>query len=1124
MYKIFTKILCTPHGYIQKFLLVMKLTTVFLIAALVHVSAAGLAQKISYVQKDATIKQVFDQVYKQTGYSILWTAQNLQADKKINADFHNASLDEVMKQCLDDQPLDYTIGDKTIVIKKKELSVHDKLKDQLKAELAQVTVTGRVVDELSNPMVGVTVKQKDRPTNATATDANGNYTLTVPDNNTVIVFSYIGYESQELVVKDLHNGSTINLKSISQNLHEVVVDKGYYKERQALSTGNVSIVSAKTIQEQPVSDPLQALIGRVAGLNIQQNSGEPGAYSTIRINGVNSIANGTAPLFIIDGVPFNSQSLSSPYLNMNALGQGTLGSVNQKGPSAAAGLSPFNALNPNDIENIEILKDADATAIYGSRGANGVIIITTKKGKAGDTRVSVDVSQGIGQVAHFVNLLNTQQYLAMRHEAFTNDGLKPGINDHDINGDWDTTRYTNWQKLLIGGTAHYTNAQASISGGTANTQFYISGGYNRQTTVFPGDYEDKRGSLHLSLSHVSNDHRFRMQFTAGYVNDNDLLPIGDFTTRITLAPDAPSVYNANGSINWQIINGTASWSNPLASLLNSSTSITNNLGSSMDISYLVLPGLTIKSNLGYSHVEMNENLIEPSDSFAPPNNNNPNQRISEFSNSFEEIWNIEPQLSYQRKIAKGTLNALIGATFEQNTAQSTTETASGFASNALLNNPQAATNYKMNNDTYTIYRYQAVYGRLGYTWNDKYLFNLTVRRDGSSRFGPGQQFGDFGAIGTGWIFSKEDFLKNRLPWLSFGKLRLSYGTTGNDQLTDYQYLSTYTSNSTTYQGNAGLAPTSLTNSDYHWEVVKKLEGGIDVGLFNDRLNITVNYFRNRTGNQLVGYPLPSTAGFGTVQFNLPAIVQNTGLEVDLNTVNIKSNDFNWSTTINFTLPQNKLVAYPGISGSPYNNTYVVGQSLFIQKLYGFTGVNPQIGQLTYATQNSNGAPSYPQDLIVSQPVTQKMYGGIENSFSYKGFGLDVFFQIVKQNGMLSYYPPGAGQENNNYPTAILNHWQNVGDIAPVGKFSTKTASDPNFDFSTSTATITDASFIRLKNLAIWYKFPTTWQQWAHMQNAKIYLQGQNLFTLTHFIGMDPETQGLTLPPLRVITAGISASF
>lgn len=1098
----------------------MKITAFLVFLFSLHLSAATVAQTVTLSEHKVPLEKVLNDIRQQSGYVFFYNQDWMQQSLPVDLEVKNLPLEKALKACFKDQPFDFAIVNKTIVLKLKE----KQLVSPNAVAPASVTVSGKVTNELGEPMNGVVIRQKDNPTNGTVTDANGNYSITVPDNKSVIIFSFIGLETQEISAKDLPPGSVIKLKASENNLQEVVISKGYYDEKKELSTGDVSVVTAETIEEQPVLDPLQALIGRVPGLNIQQSSGMPGAYSTVYIRGQNSIANGTVPLYIIDGVPFYSESLSSTF-TINALGPGTLGQANQ---TNGAGMSPFNALNPADIESIEVLKDADATALYGSRGANGVVLITTKKGKTGDTKVTFNLNQGIGQVTRTMQFLNTQQYLQMRHQAFANDGLMPSASDYDLNGDWDTTRNTNWQKVLIGNTAHYTNAGVSVSGGTANTQFLISGGNTRQTTVFPGNYPDDKTSVHFNLNHISNNQKFEVELTANYVNDRNVLPQSDFTSNIILAPDAPTVYNRDGTINWQIIDGTSTFNNPVAVTVNSSTSVTNNLNASLNLSYKILPGLIFKSSLGYNHDELNANSLNLAASDQPPYNDQASSRSSIFTNTIYETWNIEPQLSYQRKIAKGQLNILLGTTFEQKSQQSIAQGAQGFPSDVVVDNPSAASNYYLGGNTQLLYRYTGIFGRIGYDWDDKYLINLTARRDGSSRFGPGKQFGNFGAIGIGWIFSNEDFAKNALSWLSFGKLRASYGTSGNDQLQDYQFLSSYSANSNAYQGNPGLFPNSLANPLLAWEVDKKLEGGLEFGLLKDRINVSISYYYNQTSNELLGYLLPFTTGFSSLESNLPAVIQNSGIEAELHTINFKTKDFSWTTSATFTEPKNKLVSYPGLAGSSYSSTYVIGKSLSIQELYQYTGVNPQTGVYTYATKNANGIPSNPQDLVVTQPVTQIFYGGLTNTFSYKGFELDIFIQFVKQNAFNYFksvpYNVEIGQALVNVPAAVLNSWQAPGDVSRYGKFSTTDQADPNGLYTHSTAVVGDASYIRVKNVTFSYAVPTTWQQWAHMKNAKIFFQGQNLFTFTHYLGLDPETQGLNLPPLRMLTLGVSASF
>ena len=511
--------------------------------------------------------------------------------------------------------------------------------------------------------------------------------------------------------------------------------------------------------------------------------------------GQNSIANGNDPLYIIDGVPFSSVSLSSSNIAIGSLPIPGSNISNTNG----GGLSPFNGLNPADIESIEVLKDADATAIYGSRGANGVILITTKRGKAGAMQLDMNVYSGAGEVTRMIHLLNTSQYLEMRREAFKNDGLAfPTIatalsdNNYDINGFWDTTRYTNWQKVMIGNMANFTNAQGSVSGGSANTQFVVGGGYSKQGTAFIGNFSDQKSSVRVNLTHASTDQRFHLQMGASYVYDNNDLPSNDFTSFITLAPDAPVLYSGNGNLNWAIYNGTATFNpNPVALTLQSAKASSSNLISNLNLSYQILPGLQLKSEFGYNKEEMNQTFVSPGAVIAPPYSI-PLYAYIEFANTTFTTWIIEPQLDYQHKIGLGEIEALAGSTFQQNIHNSLGQSAKDFTSDALINDPAAASQLSLQGDNYSLYRYDAIYGRVGYNYDGKYIVNFTARRDGSSRFGPGKQFGNFGAAGVGWIFSKERFFANNFSLLSFGKLRASYGITGNDQITNYQFLSTYT--------------------------------------------------------------------------------------------------------------------------------------------------------------------------------------------------------------------------------------------------------------------------------------------------------------------------------------------
>lgn len=1093
----------------------VKLAAILILTTCLQVSAKTTnAQKLSISLKNSPLEKLFAEIEKKTSYVFFYDVAILKGTKPVTVEVKDATVEDILQTSLKGQALDFAIHDRTIFVKRGGGKTAGE-----PGKGVPPSVTGVVKSEAGLPLAGASVNIKKLKKSG-MTDENGEFVLRdVPNGEYEVEISFVGYETRTTTIMvENHEARVVaDLKQSHSQLDETIV-KGYYTTTDRLNTGNVTKVKGEDIQKQPVSDPILALEGRVPGLYISQTSGMPGASYTVLLRGINSIASGTNPLYIVDGVPFTSNTLTS-----TDVGGGAVGSpgVNL---TSSNGLSPFNSLNPADIESIEVLKDADATAIYGSRGANGVILITTKKGKAGQQKIDINVYSGAGKVTRMLNMLNTQQYLAMRHEAFYNDSManpaaniKPKATDYDINGTWDTTRYTNWQKTMIGGTAHFTNAQASLSGGNTKTQFVLGGGYSRQTTVFPGDYSDQKVSVHTNINHQSTNQKFRALFSALFVNDNNVLPNSDFTGFMGLAPDAPALYDGNGNINWQ--KGT--WRNPMASTLQKAQSNTDNLVGNLNLSYEVIPGLQVKSSFGYTHIQMNQSIQTPATFYyGPPI---PTRRRNNFGTTDVNTWIIEPQINYTLKIAKGKLEALIGSTVQKNVLNSLGQSASGFLSDALISDVASASNITINGNESTVYRYNALFGRLSYNWEDKYLLNMTARRDGSSRFGPGQQFGNFGAVGAAWIFSREKLFQDVLPFLSFGKLRASYGTTGNDQITDYQYLSTYSAyTNSTYQGIVGLNPTLIANPYFGWEQVKKIEGGVELGWLKDRIILSVSYYRNRTNNQLVGYVLPSMDGFTSVTANLPATVQNTGVELVLNTINVRKKDFSWNTSFNVSIPRNKLVAYPGLASSVYQYSYAIGKPLFIRSTYHYTGIDAQKGTYTFQDVNKDGVIDI-NDLQFLKQVTQNYFGGMLNSFYYKGWQLDVFFQFVKQTGgntLGSFGLPGTF--NDNQPTYVLDRWQKSNDIGKYEKFSQGSgAAQTAFrNLTGSDAVITDASFVRLKNIALSYSLPKTWQQKAHLQNARIYLQCQNLFTITKYQGLDPETEGKALPPLRMITAGI----
>jgi TonB-linked SusC/RagA family outer membrane protein len=1116
------------HGSrIRQIVYAMNLAALIVLTACLQVSARGFSQeRVSLVEKDAPLKEVLKEIGRQTGYRYFFVDQWEAQAKKITVDVKNVSLEAVLDLCFKDQPFTYSIVDRTIVVQQKGVE-----KKATSATSPPSDIKGRVTNDKGEPLVGASIEIRGSKKGA-LTDANGVFELRQVDPDARVIISYTGYVSQEISVR---RGAflPVSLVQSINSLDETVVI-AYGTTTKRLSTGDVSTVKAADIEKQPVANPLLALEGRVPGMFITQSSGLPGSGVTVRVQGQNSISNGNDPLYVIDGVPYTSQLLPG----ISGILGGS-GGIVSGGVGTISG-NPLSFINPADIESIDVLKDADATAIYGSRAANGAILITTKKGKAGQTKVDINLQDGWGQVARKLGLMNTPEYLQMRHEALKNDGIvSPAATDYDINGAWDATRYTDWQKKLIGGTAQYMNANAGISGGSALTQYLVGGSYHRETTVFPGDLSDQKGSLHFNINNISADRKFHLQLSGSYMVDNNRLLGTDLTnTAIKLAPNAPAIYNTDGSLNWApIASGVSTWTNPLSYLYNKYSNKTNNLISNAVLSYRVLPGLDIRTSLGYTNLQSNETIINPLVAVLPESRPATNRTAVYGSNSINS-WIVEPQASYERSIGRGKLQMLAGTTVQQNNSNGQQLRGTGYNSDLVLEDIKSAAAVTVVSTIASVYKYNALFGRLNYNWMDKYLIDLSARRDGSSRFGAANQFHNFGAAGAAWIFTREDFFNKSLPFVSFGKLRASYGTTGNDQIGDYRFLNLYnpTSVATPYQGTIGLLPNGLTNPYLQWEETRKWQFGMDLGLWKDRILFNVNYFYNRSSNELINYALPYLAGFTSVTRNFPATVQNSGWEYSLNTVNIKTRDFDWTSRINLTLPQNKLVAFPNLSTSTYASNLVVGEPITIVKLFHFLGVDPATGVYQFA--DSHGTPTSSPNAITDKTVlvntAPKFYGGFDNSFRYKGFELDMLFQFVKQVGLNYFFGSEPGYYYSttnvgNQPLTVLPHWQKPGDITSIQRYSTYSSSSLvnafNNASNSSDAAYSDASYIRLKNLSLSWQLPDGWIRKVRLQNARLYLQGQNLLTITRYMGMDPENRSTaSLPPLRVLTFGLQVGL
>lgn len=1085
-------------GIRLKSLLAMKLLILLTVVSCLQVSATVYGQTVTLSVKNTPLEKVFKEIKKQTGFSFVYTRDQLKNSLPVTCNVVKTALKEVLSICFRNQPLSFVIEENYIVVQTKNTALQSITQSD-----SLIDIKGHIMNENGEPLAGTTVIAKSS-NRGVSTNNRGDFILQGVNDEDILTISSVGFYREEIPINK-QRYFLIRLRLAVNSLEETVV-KGYYSTSKKLNTGNVVKINGSQITNQPVSNPMLALEGLVPGLLITQTNGLPGSRFTALIRGQNSIQNGNSPLFIIDGVPFLSDNDALTQLN------GILAN------------SPFNSIDPNDIESIEILKDADATAIYGSRGANGVILITTKKTKTERNSLSLNIYRGWGKVTRTMQLMNTQQYLEMRKEAFLNDGITPANYNAPDLVSWDQNRYTDWKKLFIGGTAQTYNAQLRYSGGNQFTHFSIGTGYYKETTVFPGTFGDKKTTTDININHKSLDNKLNLTFITSYCYDNSLLPAQDLTTFINLPPNSYSLKDAAGNYIWR--EADYSIGNPLALLRQKNDVSTDRLTANGIIAYHPTNSFEIKANLGYNSVSADEKIVSPMSSQDPAYSP---KGSSVFGDNFIRTWIIEPQASYKFNLKeKLRIEALAGSTWQKTESERKLITGNGYTNDALLSSIAAAP-YITATNSKAQYHYAAVFGRIGIDWDNKYIINITGRRDASSRFGPDNRFANFGAAGAAWIFSKESFIKKALPFLSFGKLRGSYGTTGNDQIGNYQYLDTYRGTIFAYQNQPGLTPSRLFNANYSWEENKKIEVAAELGFFQDRLNVNLNYYKNKSDNQIIRYSLPTQTGFTDILLNFPGVVQNKGYEISVNAAIIKHKNFQWNTSFNISHNENKLVSFPGLANSSYSSTYVIGKPLNAYRGLHFTGVDAQTGIYQFRDLNKDGAIDN-GDFDYLGTTDPKYFGGLSNSFSYKGVQLNILLEFRKQLGRDAVYSSSmALGDIANQPTYALNRWRKAGDITPFQRYTqdfTNPAYYPaTFNITASDAVLTDASYIRLKNIALSYDFPAGWIKKLNAVSWKLFFHMQNLFTITKYKGHDPESQSLSsLPPLRMITVGTQVNF
>ena len=1095
----------------------IRLSLLILFISIFSTQASGYSQavNISLNERGISIRDFFNKVEAITPYTFLYHVGDIDLSRKVDVVVENKPLGEVLKRVFKDRPVTFEVEDNQIVFKKAKVDKTPRENPKTKQDYQQQRVEGIVKDVEGNPLMGVTVRVKGKNRGA-ITDENGAYRILVNEGET-LTYSYVGFTTAEVVVADSSPIDVVMAASVD-GLDAVQIT-AYGKTSKRLATGNITTITAEEIRQNPVSNVLQAVQGHVPGVYIRQTNAQPGSPINIRIRGMNTLNSNAAPLVIVDGVtyPFNNLPTSST--------TGTL-----------VGGNALNFIDPNSIETINFLKDADATAIYGSRGSNGVILITTKKGERGQAKLSFSSRNGVSFRGRTPELLDTEAYVNLRNEALANSGLTPSDSDWDVNGRWSESNQTDWADYFLDDAAFTTTNNISYSGGGDQVSFLIRGNYNAEQNVQNANGANHTGGLHFNLNVNSSDRKIKVGLTGTYsATKNTVIPFDN--SYLLYAPNAPQPYNEDGSLNWEDYDDISNARNPASIYELIHDNKTENLISNLNLEYIPLKGLVVSTNVGLSVLSSKELAAKPSTYYSPNSFYTNESDLVDF-----RIRNltIEPRVSYETGLGSlGELTAKVGATIQDGLEDYQSLFASDLISDEFLNNPTMADAENVTTTYSSITnRYLGFFGILNYNFSNKYLLNLNVRHDGSTKFGSGNRFGTFGSVGAGWIMSEESWFKEAIPFINYAKLRGSYGTSGGDAIANYQYLTRYTT-SYSYNGGLGYVPSGPANPYLHWEKNKKAELSLSLELFDGRIGISESYYDTRTTDQLVAFPLSIVTGVNNFIRNSPAKIRNWGHELTLNTKNIVGDSFSWSTNINITLPNNKLVSYPNSEVALPNSDYEIGKSVMGVKLYNYQGVNPETGNYNFwkdlnedgqIGDDEVGEFAFTDELDRNTDRTEfidlqpKFFGGIQNNFSYKNFNLNVFFTFTKKNALnfLGSQADIPGIFNRNIAREIYDQrWQQPGDIAQVAKpMTTYDAYAGFFNFKTSTGAYSDATFLRLQNLNFSYKVPVSALQKLHFEALRFYVQGQNIFTISKYKGYDPETLGAGLAPLRTLVFGI----
>ena len=1097
------------------------------------------AQKVTLQFRQVKLAKVFEAITQQTGLTVAYSRPIVNPDRVVSIEANKEELSNVLAQLLKGMNVAFEIGETKIYLKEKTVSETPQKGERL------ITISGIIVDEKGEMIIGASIAVQGT-TLGTITNADGEYSLANVPENSQITISFIGYQSISLPANAKALGKIV-MKEDNELLDEVVV-VGYGTQSKARVTGSIASLKKEQIKDMPVTSFEQAIAGQMPGVQVMQQSGTPGSGSSIKVRGASSITAGTNPLIVIDGFPMTTSNTAT-------------------------------LLNPEDIESIEVLKDASSAAIYGSRGANGVIVVTTKKGKEGKTNINAKAYFGVQKVSHKIEMMDAYEYANFMTTARNNYwvDLNPGVNkptdDNNtrvkkaripdyivpyLNGETGLIN-TDWQDEIFQ-TAAMQQYDISVSGGNQKLSHYTSASFVSQDGIIKNS-GFQRFSARSNIQAVINKRvTFDLSLAPSYSKTRQISEKNHkqdgLVLLTTIANPAARAYDEDGSIMYgnQIELGNAWGTSVIESPLAIAKSIKDNLHQfrmigNANISVNILEGLNFKTHFGMEYSNQREDYFRPS-YLGNYNTQAPTQATGKYWNAQTTNWVNENTLNYKKDFGKHHFDVLLGLSAQkQNYLVASMEAANYPNDNVTTLNAGIVNTGTTTESVWTLLSY---FGRINYFFQNKYLLNFSIRWDGSSRFGKNNKYGCFPAVSLGWRVKEENWLKN-VDMLSDLKLRVSYGKTGNFQINDYGSYSLLQANNYILNGVLvnGLAPATSPNPNISWEKTDQWNAGFDIAFFSNQLSFSADFYHSVTDGLLLDVPVPAASGFTSSLQNIGKL-QNRGFELSLKG---DFSGFKWAPAFNFSLNRNEVKGlgpnqeqiidgnHITMIGEPIGNFYgyrILGVYKSQEDLDKYPHLNTaKIG--TYIYEDISGPNGVPDGEITDADRT--ILGnynpdytiGFFNSFSYKNFDLSFMIQCVQGleifNSARSFLLNGEGW-GNGAKDLYKNYFS---ETNPNGKYARPSVATADKLYEKSSYMVEDGSFIRFNNITLGYNFSKTFIAKMGLKGLRVYVTAQNPFTITKYSGYNPEvstnsnalTPGIdygAYPTNKSIAFGLNVNF